>query len=188
MSKPSLDDLLRGSTKSFEPSPTTAAALDALVEASRTEATRSGIRRRRRRLWLVPGIAVAAGVLTAGTAVVAPYFDPDVRIPIEYVTDTGVEVACTYALRVGAVVGGENADLRRWLTSQDWSGVGQRVYDDALANPFVPGANDEGDWTLDVIDSMSFFQALGRQTAVPDELTRPGDEIAGASDCTGQLR
>lgn len=187
MSKPSVDELLRGSKRSYEPSIVTRAALDSLVDASRAETVRSRAKRRRRSLWLIPGAVFAAGALTAGAAVFAPYFDPEVRIPIEYVTDTGVEVTCTYALRVGSVVGGENLELREWLTSQDWSGVGQRIYNDALANPFVPGENDEGEWTAELVDSVSFFDALGRQTDVPEVLTAFGDEIAGTSDCTGQL-
>lgn len=187
MSKPSVDELLRGSTLSYEPSIATRAALESLVDASRTEVMLSRAKRRRRSFWLIPGAVVAAGALTAGAAVFAPYFDPDVRIPIEYVTDTGVEVSCTYALRVGSVVGGENLELREWLTSQDWSGVGQRIYQDAVANPFIPGEDDEGEWTAELVDSVSFFNAMGRQTGVPEGLTVFGDEIAGTSDCTGQL-
>ncbi|GAB3631674.1 hypothetical protein GCM10027421_10270 [Microbacterium shaanxiense] len=187
MSKPSVDELLRGSAKSYEPSIATRAALESLADASREEAVHSRAKRRRRNLWLIPGAVVAAGALTAGAAVFAPYFDPDVRIPIEYVTDTGVEVTCTYALRVGSVVGGENPKLREWLTSQDWSGVGQRIYEDAVANPFIPGEDDEGEWTPEIVDSVSFFNAVGRQTDVPDGLVVFGDEIAGTSDCTGQL-
>lgn len=187
MSKPGVDELLRGSMKSYEPSIATRAALESLVDASRAEAARSRAMRRRRSFWLIPGAVVAAGALTAGAAVFAPYFDPDVRIPIEYVTDTGVEVTCTYALRVGSAVGGENQELREWLTSQDWSGVGQRIYDDAVANPFVPGENDEGEWTAEIVDSMSFFDAMGRQTDAPEDIAVFGDTVTGTSDCTGQL-
>lgn len=187
MRKPSVDELLRGSTTSYEPSIATRAAVESLVDAARAEAVRSRAQRRRRSLWLIPGAVVVAGALTAGAAVFAPYFDPDVRIPIEYVTDTGVEVTCTYALRVGSVVDGENLELREWLTSQDWSGVGQRIYDDAVAHPFIPGEDDEGEWTAELVDSVSFFDAMGRQTDVPDGLTAFGDVVAGTSDCTGQL-
>ncbi|WP_423494036.1 hypothetical protein IM711_10925 [Microbacterium esteraromaticum] len=187
MSKPSVDELLRGSTKSYEPSIVTRAALESLVDASRAEAARTRVNRRRRSFWLIPGAVVAAGALTAGAALFAPHFDPDVRIPIEYATDTGVEVTCTYALRVGSVVGGENPQLREWLASQDWSGVGQRIYEDAVANPFVPGEDDEGEWTAEIVDSVSFFDAMARQIAVPDGLAVFGDEVAGTSDCTGQL-
>ena len=187
MSKPSIDELLRGSTKSYEPSIATRAALESLVDASRAEAVRSRAKRHRRNLWLIPGAVIAAGALTAGAAVFAPYFDPDVRIPIEYVTDTGVKVTCTYALRVGSAVGGENQELREWLTSQDWSGVGQRIYDDAVANPFVPGEDDEGEWTADIVDAMSFFDAISRQTDVPEGIAVFGDTVSGTSDCKGQL-
>lgn len=187
MSKPSVDELLRGSTKSYEPSNFTRAPLESLVDASRAEAVRSRAKRRRRSVWLIPGAVVAAGALTAGATVFAPYFDPDVRIPIEYVTDTGVEITCTYALRVGSVVGGENPELREWLTSQDWSGVGQRIYEDAVANPFIPGEDDKGEWTSELRDSVSFFDAMGQQISAPDGLAVFGDEVAGTSDCTGQL-
>lgn len=187
MSKPSVDELLSGSMKSYDPSIATRAALDSLVDASRAEAVGRRAQRRRRSLWLIPGVVVAAGALTASAALFAPYFDPDVRIPIEYVTDTGVEVTCTYALRVGSVIGGENPELREWVTSHDWSGVGQRIYDDAVANPFIPGPDDEGDWTAELIDSVSFSDAMARQTDVPEGLTAFGDEVAGTSDCTGRL-
>lgn len=66
MSKPSVDELLRGSTKAYEPSIATTAALESLIDASRAEA--------------VPGRRVRAsmGADLAGNSVdPTDQFDPD---------------------------------------------------------------------------------------------------------------
>lgn len=192
MVKPSVDELLRGSAEPLEPSIALNAALDALVVEARTEAGRRRSTRRRQNTWLVPGIVVAGVALTAGAVVFTPNFDPDMRVPIEYVTDTGVEVSCTYAMRVGSVIGGENPELREWVTSQDWTGVGQRIYDDAIAHPFVPEGEtsaEGNEWTPELVDAVSWFDAMDRQIlgSIPEGLPVYGDEISGSSDCTGQL-
>mgnify|MGYP003420082169 FL=1 len=92
---------------------------------------------------------------------------------------------------MGSVIGGENPELREWVLAQDWTGVGQRIYDDAIAHPFVPTEDTpaEDGWTTELVDSVSWFDAMDRQIIgqIPADLTGFGDEISGASDCTGQL-
>ncbi len=189
MGKPTVDDVLVGSKSEPPASIALNAALDSLVVETRAASEAQRSTARRRSLWLVPTVAAGALALTAGAVMFTPNFDPDVRIPIEYVTDTGTTVSCTYALRVGSVVGGENPELREWVLAQDWTGVGQRIYDDAIAYPYNLGADAEGEFTPEIIDSLSWWEALDRHTTglIPAELTQFGDEIAGASDCTGQL-
>lgn len=189
MNKPSVDEVLRKSAEPFEPSITMSAALHGLVEETRTETKRRRLIQRRRKAWLVPGVVVAGVVLTAAAVIFTPNFDPDVRIPIEYVTDTGTEVSCTHAMRVGSVVSGENPELRQWLVSHEWTGVGQRIYEDAVAHPFVPTEDTPGEWTPELIDAVSWFDAMQRQIdgAIPSGLTMYGHVVSGSSDCTGQL-
>lgn len=189
MGKPTVDDVLVGSKSEPPASIALNAALDSLVVETQAASEAQRSKARRRNLWLVPTVAAGALALTAGAVLFTPNFDPDVRIPIEYVTDADETVSCTYALRVGSVIGGENPELREWVLAQDWTGVGQRIYDDAIAHPYVPDVNVEGEFTQERIDSVSWFTALDRQIIdqIPADLTGFGDEIAGASNCTGQL-
>lgn len=191
MGKPTVDDVLVGSKSEPPTSIALNAALDSLVVKTRSASDAQRSKARRRNLWLVPTVAAGALALTAGAVLFTPNFDPDVRIPIEYVTDTDVTVSCTYALRVGSVIGGENPELREWVLAQDWTGVGQRIYDDAIAHPFVPTEDTpaEDGWTTELVDSVSWFDAMDRQIIgqIPADLTGFGDEISGGSDCTGQL-
>lgn len=86
MSKPSVNELLRGSTKSYKPSIVTSAALISLVNASRR-----GSRAH-----------------------------PNVRIPIEYATDTDVDVTCMYAPRVGSLAAAFSTyGHRSWFRHDD---------------------------------------------------------------------
>lgn len=126
----------------------------ALVETTRDAATATS--RHRRRLW-IPAVSIAALLATAGTgaAVATDFFrswpvhfeiagevvdkvvDADVVIPIEYTTESGVHVSCTYAL---AYVWGETSGLHDFVSSHDWSGLGQRAYEEHIARPFYPSS------------------------------------------------
>ncbi|GAA2172109.1 hypothetical protein GCM10009846_08740 [Agrococcus versicolor] len=150
MDDASITRLLRSSA------PTTVAA-DAAVRieidrmAERARAVAHGRRRARRRVAIValPALAIIPGALvfTGGTDVRQV---PDLTIPMTYVTDTGTSIACEVDLFNGETDYVEtNLEAVAYFAAQDWSGVGQRVYDLALryedegrVSPWAQAEND----------------------------------------------
>lgn len=149
-----------------------------------------------------PGVALLAigGALTlTGAAVAIPLtlwvggtqVDLDAKIPIAYTTDTGVDVTCEYGIYFGNFENRSEADeqLARFVHEHDWSGIGQRIYDEAIANPFTPGAAD--DWDVDtqaLRDRTSFIEATDLiWNEIPVELQQGGQSSSATMNCTGQL-
>ncbi|WP_167050759.1 hypothetical protein [Salinibacterium sp. ZJ77] len=59
---------------------------------------------------------------------------PDYEIPVSYVTDAGSKVSCTIELFAGEVNYVEtNTEAMKYFSSQNWDGVGQRIYERALS-------------------------------------------------------
>ncbi|UJP10343.1 hypothetical protein L2X99_01095 [Microbacterium sp. KUDC0406] len=159
---------------------------------------------RRRHWWkrprIVVPIAFGIAVLATGAAEYVPLMlgvngtpvDVEVRIPIHYVTDSGVTIDCEEGLYVGDPAHRTAADekLADFLKAQDWSGIGQEIYDKAIAEPFVPGPND--DWEVDTQELRDGFSFRNAESLIyeriPDELTPDGTSIGGTGTCAGQLR
>lgn len=152
----------------------------------------------KRRRAIIP-LGIGGLVALTGAAVFVPLglwvngtkVDLDAEIPIVYTTDTGAEVSCRYGFYFGDPAARTAADeeLAQFVQEHDWTGIGQRVYDEAIANPFVPGADDhlEVD-NQEVRDGFSFFHALGLVwEEIPTELQQAGLTAGGTSDCTGRL-
>lgn len=121
----------------------------------------------------------------------------DAEIPIIYTTDNGIDVSCRYGLYFGDPVNRTPADeqLAEFVENHDWTGIGQRIYDDAIANPFAPGPDDN--WEVDpkldtqeLRDSHTFILATSRViwAEIPPELQQQSESTGSTSDCTGQLR
>ncbi len=158
----------------------------------------------RRSWWKRPRIVIPAAlgvaVLASGAAAVVPmalrvnhtWAEVDVRIPIRYVTDTGVTIECEYGLYVGEPQRRTPADeeLAAFLRAEDWNGIGQEIYDTAMREPFVPGPNDDiQNDTQAVRDSFSFQRALSViDQRIPEHLMHDVAGGGGTSTCTGQLR
>ncbi len=160
--------------------------------------------RSRGRWWRSPKfVAPAAAVLVAGltaAAVVAPMqlfvngqaVELDVTIPIVYTTETGVTISCDYGIYVGdpATRSAADDELAAFLAAEDWTGVGQEIYDEAMANPFVPGPDDV--WETDTQEMRDQF-SFNRATWIiyerfPEGLWSEGMSTGGSSTCTGRLR
>jgi hypothetical protein len=158
----------------------------------------------KRRRNLIP-MGIGGAIALTGAAVVIPLnmgidgaqVRPDALIPISYTTDTGVDVHCRYGIYFGDP-GDRSAaavQLAAFVEDHDWTGIGQRVYDRAIANPFVPGRDgglDED--TPQRRDEMSLMNAISAsiEAEIPDHL-RTGDPATevldrGITDCKGQLR
>ena len=152
----------------------------------------------RRRRAVLPLACVGLFALTAG-AIAVPLalrindqnVHVDVTIPITYETETGRTISCDYGIYVGTPERRTRADEQAiaFLKSQDWSGIGQEIYEEAMANPYVPGPNDH--WESDsheVRDRFSFNHAtdiiLKRIPASVSGLSTLGS----TSTCTGELR
>ena len=201
MNKPTVDDLLLGSGPSFAPSVATEAALDALVLETRDAGSSTRSSHRRRALWLVPTVLLAAGALTAGAVVVDQNFRVNVPVAIHYTTDTGVEVDCTATIGGGSFFAPKPAEVVNYYKTHDFSGDGQRIYDYALvlagdrpATPDVfpdssiwaPGAEMPGyDDTSAFSQSMVDFLLLDVTIELGLDGGSGGADLT--SDCTGKL-
>ncbi len=153
----------------------------------------------KRRRILIPFGIVGVVALT-GAAIVIPLsllvngtqVELDAEIPIVYTTDTGVDVTCRYGIHFGDPTHRTAADerLAEFVQNHDWTGIGQHIYDEAIANPFVPGPND--DWEVDtqeIRDDFSFSRATDLiWDEIPAGLQQDGQSAGATMDCTGQLR
>lgn len=149
---------------------------------------------------IVVPIVIGAAIMTTAGALVVPLalgingmqVNVDARIPIHYTTETGVTVDCTYGIYIGDPANrtAANQTLANYLRAHDWSGIGEKVYHRAMANPFAPGPHD--DWQVDtqqLRDQFSFNNALNLiYDQIPTELMPKGMSTGGTTNCTGQLR
>ena len=153
----------------------------------------------KRRRLLIP-IGIPAVIALTGAAVVIPLglwingteADLDAEIPIVYTTDTGVDVNCRAGIYFGDPVNrtADDDKLAEFVNDHNWTGIGQRIYEEAIANPFVPGPNDDLEVdNQDLRDSFSFTSAMSLiWEEIPAEMRQTGQQAALTSDCTGQLR
>lgn len=157
----------------------------------------------RRRWWKNWRITVPVGMVgvlaLTGGAIAVPFIlgdesgwvDMDASIPIEYVTESGVAVSCKLGVHVRSDNGrtAEDDRVAKFLAEEDWTGIGQEVYDHAIANPVSP---QEGEvWTDDtpeLRDGVSFKLAL--TTVVMSHLppVMQGTGFASTDTCTGPFR
>lgn len=152
--------------------------------------------------WRIAVPVAAVGVMAlTGAAVVAPlllgdesgWVDLDARIPITYTTDSGVTVSCMYGLHVSSAAGrtAEDERLAEILASEDWTGIGQEIYDHAIANPIAP---QEGEvWERDnpeVRDAISFKLAFTPVVSarLPADLRDAESGWSTTDTCTGPFR
>jgi hypothetical protein len=145
-------------------------------------------------------IGVVSMVALTGGAILIPLtlsvsgveVEPDVEIPIVYTTDTGVNVSCREQIFFGEPGERDDTDIRiaEFMRGHDWTGIGQRVYEDALANPIIPerdGGTEPG------FDQASFSTAAGRliEAEIPTSLRgaweKEGPVWSSVTDCTGEL-
>lgn len=201
-----LDDLVveADPARGVDPSTSTAARVD-LFNLIRSSSPPQALRTRR--WWTRPRVLIPIGIgallSVTGAAVALPLLDLqvngqevelDVEIPITYTTKTGVSVVCSYGLYVGDPSKRTAADeaLATFLREHDWQGIGQRIYEQAISHPYVPGATDE--WESDtqqLRDQFSWSDAQNTvifEQEIPSNLLPDGLSTGGPSNCSGQLR
>lgn len=201
MDDPTLDNLLRRSAPATAATdPSVEASLLALVNDA--EANVRPARNRRRAVWIAAIPAVPA--LTLGlTAGIQDRMAPDLTIPVSYTTDTGIPVSCSIYLFNGELYSVEVSFVGvDYLSDQDWDGIGQRIYEQALieeadltqrvqqGDPATTTSSD-GAVQLDAatIEITAWNIAEGHLVdgSVPETVLHPGDNWASDSDCSGQL-
>lgn len=172
-------------------------ALTARLQAEESSAEAAQWWKRPRALLPIGVVSIVA--LTGG-AILIPLtlsvsgvqVEPDVEIPIVYTTDTGVNVSCREQIFFGEPSERDEADARiaEFMRTHDWTGIGQRIYEDALATPIIPerdGGTEPG------FDQASFSAATSRliEAEIPASLRGAGEEegtvYSSATDCTGEL-
>lgn len=200
MAKPTLDELLSSSTP-WAPNDDERLreSVRLLVQNSRTEHVRKRSRRWRSALWLIPAVGLGGLALTAGALAVNGALFPDLPIPIEYVTDTGITISCTAEISGGSMFIANSNAVVKYFENRDTSEYGQQIYEHALvltgeveatpentppSNQWIPG---EGNWIEDedFAFRMSMVDYLIINTQIDLGLTGDGGELS--TDCTGQL-
>lgn len=173
---------------------TVRAYLDQMAESisvSSSRSHKSGSPRWRRPLFLIPAIGVLALATTAG-AVAYSFSKTDAAvIPINYTTASGQQITCGYGVSGSSQVAGvTTAALRKYVTSHDWTGTGQKVYRYAVAHPYVPTVAESQQLTQTQIDSFSFSLALAAVIGdeIPASVEPTGYLAGGESNCLGTLR
>jgi hypothetical protein len=198
MDDSTLDALLRRSAPSPAPADLAVDAnLLAIVDHARRAAQPA--RRRRRALWLVaiPAVPALALALTAG---IDERLSPDLTIPVTYTTDTGYTESCSIFVFNGEINWIEvSFTAVDYLSAQDWDGIGQRIYQQALVeevairqqvadrDPAVAVTSDGLTMPSETqIQEAAWNIAEGQLTSgtVP---TKPGDHWGGDTDCSGRL-
>lgn len=157
---------------------------------------------RRAPFWKRTRVAIpvlAAAVALMGAAVVLPLqlwvdgreVDIDLEVPVEYVTAGGHRVACTAGFHFGSP-SGRGPELEaavNELRGRDWSGIGEEIYEHAVAHPVAP--QDGEVWRVDtaqVREKIAFELAITAvMTSRTSDTLPAGAGIVVTNDCTGRL-
>lgn len=180
MNPSTFDRMLVDSGKTtLEHDPAVSKSLLAIVRRAERENTRPS------RRWprLVPVLVVSGLALTGGATAWVTSVQPDVVISVGYTTDVGQAVECEIYLEV------PNTAIRAHLNETRWDGIGQRIYDQALAATLTPAANLSFNSEQER-DSWNWFATADDLTvgSVPGHLLPENDVVAASdSSCTGDL-
>jgi hypothetical protein len=197
MMKPTIDELIaRSAPPTGAESLRVQAMIRALAEESRA-AVKSSPRSPGRRLWwLVAPLLAVPAIAFATTAGTEPRMVPDFSIPVNYTTDTGTAVSCSIDLFNMEINYVELTTPEvEYLRAQDWTGVGQRIYDAALAHE-----GDRAWWqaatvgwpggaTSDDVQLVAWQHAVDENIfdLIPDGITPTGTGYGVTDQCTGEL-
>lgn len=176
MDPQTIDELLvRSAPAARGAEPSVSSELVSLVHGTRIAARRT----RRRRWWALAPVALVPALAFTATAGQDPRMIPDLVIPIEYTTDTGVTVSCSLEFFNGEIDYVETSFAGvDYLSAQDWTGIGQRIYERALEYE-ASGGEDAARWAWPAAANDLVFP--------PEGAWQAGDHFGGDSDCTGQL-
>lgn len=163
--------------------------------SERVDDTRLANLNRNRRSWrrmriVLPTIALVLAATTAGAVAISWGDAPDAVIPITYTTDSGKVVDCTWAMTEGVGEGERDAtELKKFVQSQDWSGIGPEIYREAKGNPYLPTAGERGEFTQMQLDRFSFGLAVNTilSERISSGIGSSSTTGLGTTDCLGEL-
>lgn len=195
MTPHTLDELLaRSAPPSVADDPGIAMQLRGVVSRSRSVARAS--RWRRRTLSIAVPVLVAPVAVFGLTGGIDERLVPDSTIPISYTTDTGHTVQCSIDFYNPEVLYVEtDTQVEEFVSAQNWSGVGQRLYDLAVErlNANDPATWHPNEWPAGVInqptpeqrDQQAWVLALDLLIVEPISANTPASNGWGMStDCT----
>lgn len=125
--------------------------LEAARVAQQTMPRRLRDGKRVRARWFVPTIVVGGLVLTAGASTTVVQMShwagfelpignvrSEVPIPVNWVTETGHREECSAYLEIRNPRDTDGDVMDAAIAAHDWSGLGQRLYDDGVPQPDDP--------------------------------------------------
>ena len=199
-----IDILEESGRTSLSTDPRVRASLIALVADSRST-TAARTTRSRKGLLFVPIFAIGTLALTGGALLVDSSLTPDIHIPLTYTTVLGVTYTCSIDIDGGTLFVADSTAGANYLRAQDWTGVGQRIYDRAVQlRGAEQTADADGNYLFPPPDShlvvptevlaggspLTWVAAVHELTiqTVPAELVPSSDYTSQwQSDCTGAL-
>lgn len=195
MTKPTIEELLfRSAPSSIADDPSVRTQVDTVIARSRS---RARSRRPRKKVLILALPLLFAPVAALGlSGSVEERMAPDYVMPIVYTTDTGRSMQCSIEFFNEEVLWIEtNTAAEDYLRTQDWTGIGQRIYDLALdrlaAND--PATNQPNEWPAGVINQPTSAQrdqqawVLAENRLITDHIVAGTDANVGfgsQTDCT----
>jgi len=167
-----IDDLLTAAApRRLTDDPAIAQRVDEMAAASGPVASRRPARRPL--LIALPVAGVAALALTGGAIAVTSTITSDVTLPVSYTTTAGESVTCTVEIAGGSAISIDDIRAGAYIRGHDWSGLGQKVHDRAVA------------------DGSTWFDALTEQLflEIPSSVLGQGMAYTAwkTDDCSGEL-
>lgn len=189
MTKPTIDDLLTQSApRSRSAQPAVQSALRAVAMESRSIG-RAPRHTRSKWWWAATPVVAAPLLLVATTGSSDDGVVPDFTIPISYTTDTGKDISCSMDIFNGESNNVETSTAAvDYLSSQDWIGIGQRIYDRALVYEADRTLLYEGVESPAVENPRDAWAKAERELiAIPEGVLDEGDHFGGTARCAGEL-
>jgi hypothetical protein len=190
MSKLRLDDLLADSRpERLSSDPAIQLRLAELAAATKPSRTRS-VPLWKRKHVLLPAVAFVILATTAGGVVAQWAQNSDVAIPVSYTTDTGDTINCTFAITVSSGLRRDGSHvskdvnvsaLRKFMQTNNWSGLGQQSYDRAIDSSWTPAGGMPGV----ALFNRAATEEISQQ--IPEALLGDGISWGAGSDCSGRL-
>lgn len=164
---------------------------------TRATASRRGSRKR----WkIIVPVGLTVLIVSTGAAVASPLWlgiddtqvEADMQVAISYTTVSGTAVDCVWAVYVGGADRTSRDDqVAEALSSTNWDGVGQEIYDQATANPVAPQSGET--WTNDTPetrDAISFKIAILPviERRLPPDLQGVASQWGSTDTCNGPFR
>lgn len=148
-----------------------------------------------RLLWFAVPVILAPTVALGLTAGIEERMVPDFTIPVTYTTDTGRNVSCSVNFYNEEVHDQETTTgLSDWLRTQNWTGIGQRMYELALthvasADPETTAPDSWKSSAKEWIEWVAWKDAEGDliDDTMPSSVFGPYGSYGGNTDCTGEL-